>query len=617
MSLTSFPKKATVPTTFATNVVLTNISDGKPVEILYKAQSTFVWPISYEVIKDPQPPTSQIAFDTAQSTDNLSNNFYPTIAVIPIPDNLYSEKDSGGFFTQTKLGASQYINTDFSAKTPLIFTQETMLIQYATKRVGGRGFTKKDQETIYTWEENNQWIKEPATASKLSGAVKKNLTKNLQTFVPYQNSIEQNQFGLITPNSRVTPWGGLAGDEWTDTRNEPKSFTGVRNISAWVESQALKQNQKMMDCWVSDIYGNQYGLFKSLKETDSIYYRTQVAGQLWVRSNEQAVKPSFYSLSSVFNSFKAIDENIYNQLIGEGITNIDCFFDTLMIQTSSIVMYSKIRYNYETATIESLLDDTRFKILLKTDKENTQAGQSWFFQTKGSAFNLFTTVSSNQLLPELYELNLNKNSLVKQFPYSSKQQLEIVNSLSSLHVDSVDIGLLTYNKQTRQFLISIPGKLTNGEQFLVDIILNDQQELEIDSVTIYVDTTHPQIPFATNTFIFEQYYYDDTYPILIDASSMVMMPVRDTIRLSVSAINNPTYFQVLNYKSNVTATSDGTFSCYFEDAGIYHVNYKIGNSAGFNIGCLSLSAVERDDVLLLDGDSKFLSLNGYTGRFVY
>lgn len=614
-ALTSVYEETVLHTTAPTTILLTNVLNGKPVKVTYNAKTSFVWQISYETPQDYPEPTTSLLFNSDQSWNNLSNRFYPTIAVVPTTENLYAETESGGFFTSSKLGASQYINDNFTVSPSATYYQQSFLTEDISKHVGGRGLTKSDQETIYKWDENNQWLKEPSTANELAGAVKKSLTKSLQTFVPYQNSIEQKQSGFVTPTSRVSPWGGPFEDQWTDTLNEPKGFTGVRNVSAWGESQVLKQNQKVLDNWVTDIYGNQYGLFKSSDLDASLYHRAQTSGQMWVRTNDQIVNPAYKTLSALYEPFRSINSTVFEQLTGDGITNIDCFFDTLMIQTSSIVLYSKIRYNYDTNKIESFIDNTRFKFLTNEDDVKIKAGQTWFFTTEKKVYSLYTTISSNQLIPELYELSLTNNKLVKQFPYSLGQETEVINSLNGLSVASVDVGLLTYCKETKQVLMSLPGKLTNGEQFLVEIILNDREDLNVESITIYTDTKHPAIPFTEKITVTNDYFYDQV-PFEVDPTSTIVIPTRDPVLISISAINDPTYFEVLNFTSNVTAANDGTFTSYFENTGLYQINYKVGNEAGYNLGCLTLSAVNREDVILLNGTNGFLVLNGYNGRFV-
>ena len=145
--------------------------------------------------------------------------------------------------------------------------------------------------------------------------------------------------------------------------------------------------------------------------------------------------------------------------------------------------------------------------------------------------------------------------------------------------------------------------------------MNDREDIEIDSITIYVDTKHPAIPFTEKITVTNDYFYDQV-PFEVSSSTTIVVPTRDTVLISISASNNPTYYELINFTSNVTAANDGTFTSYFENKGLYHVNYKVGNSSGFNMGCVTLSAVDREDVILLNGPGAFLVLNGYNGRFI-
>jgi hypothetical protein len=179
----------------------------------------------------------------------------------------------------------------------------------------------------------------------------------------------------------------------------------------------------------------------------------------------------------------------------------------------------------------------------------------------------------------------------------------------------VDRGLLTHNKLLKQSLITIVGTLTNSEPFLVDIVINDREDLTIHSVTIYTDTKHRPIPFSTQTKVTSGYFYE-TVPLSFAPTDTIQIYAKDYVTLSVSAINDPTYFELVNYTSNLTAFNDGTFIAYFETPGLYQVNYKVGNDAGFNLGCLTLSAISREDVILLNGQEGFLVLDGYNGRYI-
>jgi len=349
-SLTAFA------TTSASDIILTNNFDGTPVTVLYYALSSFVWSVSTVSLQDIMAPAPELYFKSPLPYGNLSNRFYPTIATVPTLEYLYSKDDVGGYFVPQNLGASQWINKDFTSIAPV--SSATLSARYivedANIHIGGRGLSKEDQTTIYDWSENNLWMKESSTTGELAGFVRKDLTKQLQTFIPYQSNNAENSFGLVTPQSRVTPWGGPHQDKWADLANEPKGFTGVRNVSAWSDVQVLKQNGKTADTWVTDVYGNQYGLFKQLSGA-SISNRSDEMGEIWVRTNKQITKSGTVALSSIYN---LVPVNFYSELTGS-VLGIDCFFDVLMIHTPNVVLYARLDYDYETDQISAVFDNVR------------------------------------------------------------------------------------------------------------------------------------------------------------------------------------------------------------------------------------------------------------------
>jgi hypothetical protein len=364
----------TFATTSASDIILTNNIDGTPVTVLYYAVSSYTWSVSTVSIDQTITPTTELYFQSQLPYANISNRFYPTIATLPTLDRLYSKNDIGGYQLPQNLGASQFINRDFTVVAPVSSTLSAQyIVEDSSIHIGGRGLTKEDQTTVYDWTENNLWMKEASTTGELAGFVRKDLTKQLQTFVPYQSNDSQSTVGLVTPQSRITPWGGPYNEQWTDLSNEPKSFTGVRNVSAWSESQVLKQNNKVVDNWVTDVYGNQYGLFKQLSGV-SLSDRSSIPGELWVRTNKQVVQPAYIALSSVFSqvpstlysqttsdsqdSAEAYLKKLYSEL-SNSVLSIDCFVDILLIQTTTAVIFTRLQYDYNTDKITTTFDDMR------------------------------------------------------------------------------------------------------------------------------------------------------------------------------------------------------------------------------------------------------------------
>lgn len=559
-----------IPSNTPSDILLSNKVDGAPLQVFYYALNSFTWPIEFITVQDTLTPTPSALFNSAAPWNNVLNRFNPTIANVPVIEETYSAKDVGGYFLPQRLGASQFVNKDFD-----IFTKDETplglyLVESVDSHVGGRGITQLDNSTIFDWTENNQWLKESVTTGNLAGAPKKSLTKNYQTFIPYQSNTEETVLGLVTPRSRFSPWGGPSGDEWVDKNNEPVGFTGVRNVSAWAASQVLKQNEKSIDNWSSDIYGNQYGLFKELDGVNLIDY-SKVFGELWVRTNSQNVIPATIALSAVYSPFKGLTGiDVYTELTENKIQIFNCYFDTLFIKTPSIVLYPKITYNYESSQIEMVFDDVRWKELNPLFNFN----KNWFISTEKKLYNLFTKTEGGYFYPCIYELSLSNRDYKKVFDSFDNAEHQAPTKFAS-----ITNVCFSYNSLLDTFLITYSGFNELNKLFLVDYYVKRNTPFVLTKIDVYEDTfnfesiTEPPIPL----------------PQYLSAINVGL----DTFSVFVSAINNPTSFELLNYTNDVTVkmiSGYGVFTGQLSSAGLHHVNYRTKNEIGDSIYSLTLLA---------------------------
>lgn len=557
-----------IPTNNPTDIQLSNLVNGAPLEVYYYALNGFGWPVEFITVTDAPTPSLSSYFTADAPWINSSNRFYPTIANVPVIEETYSIKDVGGYFIPQRLGASQFVNKDYDIFIKNNALSGSILTESLNVHIGGRGRTKEDQDTIFDWTENNQWLKESVTTGNLAGSVKKSLTKALQTFIPYQSNIEETALGLVTTRSKFTPWGGINGDEWKDKANEQISFTGVRNVSAWAASQVLKQNEKAIDKWTSDIYGNQYGLFKEL-DGIPLTEHSSALGELWVRTNSQSVIPANQALSAVYAPFKGLTGvNVFPELTGNQIQIIDCYFDTLFLKTPSITIFAKITYNYETGQIETVFDDIRWKEL----NTNFQFNKNWFIAGEKKLYNLYTKFENGLFFPQLYELDLSTRNY-KQVLETNKTQGEVMfyNTLTS--------PSLYYNSLLNTFLISYAGTDINDKMFVVDYSVKKENPLVLTKIDVYKDYYNP---IAINDPPITLSNYLSTISIGITPFS-----------IAVSAINNPTSFELLNYSNHLSVSLLNGYGVFVGQlsAGLYHVNYKVSNNVGTSLHCLTLSSV--------------------------
>lgn len=560
------------------DIVLSNLVEGSPLEIFYHALNSFAWPVEFITVEDAPTPTLSSYFIPETPWLNLTNRFNPTIANVPVIEEIYSAEDVGGYFLPQHLGASQFVNKDFDIFIKTDTLSGTILTENIGIHIGGRGTTKEDQNTIFDWTENNQWLKESVTTGNLAGAVKKSLTKNAQTFIPYQSNIDETALGLVTTRSKFTPWGGPNGDEWMDKNNEPVGFTGVRNVSAWAASQVLKQNEKAIDKWTSDIYGNQYGLFKEL-DGIPLSNHSQLSGELWVRTNAQKVIPATEALSAVYAPFKGLSGvDVYGELSQNNIQIVDCYFDTLFIKTPSIAMFPKVVYNYDTGGIEMVFDDVRWKELTSSFRFE----RNWFITREKKIYSLYTKIENNRFYPQLYVLDLATREFKLIFSFTKENDYK-----EAVIFNTLDRASLYYNSTLNTFLITYVGMDNNNKIFVVDFSIKNESPTRLTDITSYRDFHNPEVP--------------NEPPLVLSCFLSAIDIGIEPFSISVSAINEPTSFKLLNYTNNISVSLEngyGVFVGQLSSSGLYHVNYLVSNQLGDSLYSLTLSATNRYPTLL-------------------
>lgn len=571
------------------NIALNNIIDNDFVEVYYNAVSPFVWNISVtpEITETViNSLTSIPAVIPNNPWNSLPNRYYPTLALYPTLENLYSLTDSGGYFTPQNLGASVYLNKTFTTNLNLTSSALSGIFNDGTDYPSGRGLTKQDQPTPYTEIlDNNAWLKEPIVSGPLAGTIKKSIAKKYQKFIPYQSEFETNpnqQTGLILPTSRQSPWGGKDDAVWTDIKNNPTSFTGVPNVSAWSNTQLLKQTDKQLDCWVTDVYGNQYGLYKNIKGVEP-FSRRFIGGDLWTRKNSQIVSSASISLTGIFDTYT--NTHLQNELYNGGIRKIDMFFNTLYVETSGTVLFEKVIYDYDNDYIYSITDDTRYLSLAipvsaslqrEITKESlseytfAKVGDTWFMPQEKIVYVSVCGLSGNILTPELYKLDLLSREFFKVFPNNNEKIT--INELSSLQLQTIDPPVLTYNSSKKQFLFTILGNNNNNKNNIIEFYIKNTPVPNLKDIIVYGPTTvYSNLPPAITTNL------------LVQAVSGT------TTTYQINANNNPLSYTLTNSYNWLKLNNSGLFTFTPPTTGIFYIPFYVSNSVGPTYNSLTIN----------------------------
>lgn len=555
--VTSIPKNET------SDILLSNFIDGDPLEVFYYATEPVTWTIEYqtETYQEPSSLSSQYVAQTPGT--NLKNRFNPTVASIPVLEEMYSKNDLGGYFLPQHLGASQYINKNY---TVLIDTEKltaTSITESPGIHIGGRGLTKQDQNTIFDWIEDNQWLKESTTTGGLAGTIKKSLTKTHQTFIPYQSNIAETTLGLITSRTKFSPWGGTKDGEWIDSDFNPAGFTGIPNVDAWAAAQIIKQSNKDIEKWCSDIYGNQYGLFK---DTTSYPFHSQslIGGELWVKLNNQIALPAVTALSDTLNTLSGKLSSIAQDFYNNNVQVVDCYFNTLFIKTPNGVLFLNLLFDYDTQKIGTTFDDVRWLLLNETVKFE----KNWFFPKENKVVMLITKFQKESFntifYPYLYEMDLSTKNLKLIFK-GDPNQIEKVYFKEKLDC------AFSHDSGSNKFLISYSGiDALTDKIFFVDFYITKHDTCKLYKYTIYkdnVDLNNTEIP----PFVIPTYFQE--YQVSANNQFVITIPILNPIN-SVRILNNGSVTAGVSSSTNAVAFT-GNLS-----AGVYQINYTLGNKAG-------------------------------------
>jgi len=265
-------------TNYPSNMLLEGFSQYKPARYHYIARtgftyqqnlyfrnrcgSSFVQFITGHVIKPLEP------------YNNLTNKFYPTIASISFPELTVTEKEVGGYMLPDKFGVSTYrgrgytfeIDQNALSAVDSLSAERVFLDpnKYGSKN---RGLTKKQQlfPTIQK-DLDNKWIMEPFGSGSKSGVILG--TKENQKFTPYQSAYEilgYNPHGLARQDDAFQFWTfGQSGVQWNQKNPNLNSRQEFLSDNYPDRINKLLTNKGSMTQWRTDIFGNDYGLYKFL-----------------------------------------------------------------------------------------------------------------------------------------------------------------------------------------------------------------------------------------------------------------------------------------------------------------------------------------------------------------
>lgn len=285
---------------------------------------------------------------------SLTNRYYPTVATLPqVNDNIVTKGNLGGYFVPNNLGVSTYQAKDLTSfiDTSKIIPGQIYTYIDPSQFNKGRGLTQKDQDDIIQHVENTDWMKGSLTDTAFDGQVR---NSNLyQKFLPYQSNIESQKIdtnGVITVKDDFEYWTGSQKNIWVqDSKYSELDWLKYFDLDLRTQYTIITPDKELYS-WHTDVYGNQYALYKPTLSARTIYGMQNSYGQLWIKTVDGSVYQAPSALDTIYSKYSQ-QSAIYNQLTANSIKNFEVFFDTLVIELSGYVLFEKIKYDYTDLTI--------------------------------------------------------------------------------------------------------------------------------------------------------------------------------------------------------------------------------------------------------------------------
>lgn len=290
---------------------------------------------------------------------NLSNRYFPSVATLPYSNGIKTTGQLGGYFIPSNLGASTYLtkNITYSLNTEQV--QNGAVYKYidASKYNKGRGLTQNDQDNIVTHTIDINWIKSTNTSDYFDGNIIN--ADTYQKFIPYQSAFEtlkSDSNGVINAKYDFEFFTGDQKQTWSVTNSATQlNQLGYFDLNSSIQN-LLYTPGSVLYSWQTDVFGNQYALYKPQSSPRSLYQDLNAVGNLWVKTLDGTISQSPSALNFIYSGY-INDTTTYSQLSANNIINFESFFDTLVIQLSNKVLYEKITFDYNTYQISNSLQN--------------------------------------------------------------------------------------------------------------------------------------------------------------------------------------------------------------------------------------------------------------------
>ena len=423
--------------------------------------------------------TSGLLFSTAPLTgskiSNLTNVDYSTIATVQNLDSLYTAYEAGKFFIPSNTGVLKY-NT-FKKTYEINYTK---LLPNSVFVFPDPNIVEQEGDSPLIFKVDVSWNKQNlSTGFKFGEVISQSY---LQRFYPYQSKsqdLNTQPHGLSLSVDNVDFWGEDRDSIWTDEQLWP-GLDKVEKLPLDSRLDSLLFNAGTNVSWYTDMYGNEFGLYKKIEDNCPIYSkRNTIPGNLYIKNTVTGLVSSMdFFFKDIFYKYP---ETVKQQL-KDSIFSIYLNKNIIVLETENYVVVESYDFDYVKGTFLINLIPGIYIPKHKINSNIEKYAGSYYVEELDSMYLCFIS-----LLPELSSTNYKAI-----YPVIYKLDTSNINLFNQIYpYQNFDISYYSLSSENYENISEIDLKYVEGAKF------SYKNKFNIFNLTYYA-YNYNDIPFVIN-----------------------------------------------------------------------------------------------------------------------
>lgn len=352
---------------------------------------------------------------TGSNIQNLSNRHEPRVAAVQSLDNIHTAYELGKFFLPNYTGVLQYntFNKKYYINHNKLSPNSTYVFPDPNVLEG------KDSPIAYKVSVNWNRIG-PEGGYSFGNVITDSHFHRFYPYESYSQDVASNPHGLSLQKDNVDFWGGEQSATWTEKDLWP-GLEEVDRLPLQTRLESLLIDRGVLTDWYTDIYGNQFGLYKHIDNNTSLYDRKKnITGNVFVKNTVTNLVSTFdHFFSKIFFKYP---EKVYTELF-EPYVSFYHIKNIFVIETSNYVIIDSYDCDLESGKFINTLLPGIYIPKHEINENLEKFINTYYVESKSKLYicfiKLLPTLSASNyksLVPTVYELDVDNLNFTQRYP---------------------------------------------------------------------------------------------------------------------------------------------------------------------------------------------------------